>query len=118
LDISNNTDRPVRVPTDAHGCRVPWTVELTNASVPVGPPPTPTGCQPALVLTPGDHLLRLSVSTTYPTCSAHPVGREVACLPGGGPPPLPPGTYQAVVVPAGAFPPMTPGRVQLVAARP
>jgi hypothetical protein len=90
--IENNTGRAI----DAYGCLTLFQVLLVGGSY--HPPVAWLGCLRPLSIPAGQSSYPVTVAATYLQCSqGRPSNGIKACLPGGHPPPLPPGTYQAVL---------------------
>jgi hypothetical protein len=111
LVITNDTGKAV---TLEHGreCHGKWAATLTNASFPARVTFTQECSSQRTVIAPGVTRFPFDIITSYPACGGtgspgHPAAP--ACLPNNaGPPPLPAGTYHAVVVDDlqnGEFPP-------------
>lgn len=95
LLVDNHGTVPINL---THGCRPDFVVVLTSSSY------TPqvawtTGCSGlAFIIEPGTNRFPLQVMTTYLECRQRgPVTTEPKCLT-SGPPPLPAGNYDAVLV--------------------
>jgi len=54
-------------------------------------------CLQRFTIPTGQSAYPVTVAASYNTCSQGPPGAARACLPGGHPPPLPPGVYHAVL---------------------
>ena len=97
--VTNTTGKPVPV----HACSTGrWVlVGLTNGTTPYDPFIAYRACGPSW-LAPGAHRYPVTVMTTYQWClgpgGKSPLIRVPKCLPDGGPPPLPAGTYITKIV--------------------
>ena len=95
LIIDNNTGADITIP----GCGPMWAIVLTNTA---HPPDIAflLPCLPPLVIRTGQTRFPSVLRASYSTCTARPAGGDdptPPCL-DSGPPPLPTGEYQAVVV--------------------
>jgi hypothetical protein len=81
------------------GCKPGFTIYLTNGTISNEAPSTADCVGAAFVIAQGTTTLPFSLSTSYTGCtseSAETTPNIPLCLPSGMPP-LPPGTYQAVI---------------------
>jgi hypothetical protein len=104
--VTNTTARPIPVQTCSTGTG--WVlVGLTNGTIPYDPFFADDACAPSQ-LAPGPHRYRVAVATFYQWClgpgGESPLIPVPKCLPDGGPPPLPAGTYITKVVAEGLPP--------------
>lgn len=121
LVVTNHSAEPVVVQRGL-GCP-DFVVALTNSKI---PPEVAfaVSCQGELRFEPGVTRFTYPVFSTYDGCAENPADARpaegvVACLPGGRAPPLPAGTYEAVLIGDGnvALPPAVSPPVTLIAPR-
>lgn len=99
LVVSDHTDRSYNL---TQGCRPYWAVGLQSATIPFNPAvPAICGLAPFWIH-PGDNRLPFTLIVRYQACSSGSQGTAGTTLPpcgdAGALPPLPPGTYQVVLV--------------------
>jgi hypothetical protein len=88
--VDNNTGHAIR----RAGCGVIFAVELASRSY--NPVVASLSCLQFFTIPAGTSSYRVQVLASYLACSVgHSGGGLQACLPGGKPPPLPPGRYRA-----------------------
>lgn len=99
VSVSNNTGRPIPVTT----CGPPFAVGLEGEGVrqELARP----ACAQSEAVPPGESTYPVTVTASHTTCTtmADPPPGSRACLPGGGLPPLPVGTYTTFLEPPGGF---------------
>jgi hypothetical protein len=99
--VVNRTGHAVAL-LDPHGCRPSMGVAVTSATIAPGAAFSTECIGQPLVLGTGTTRYPVDVITTYPGCvpaaSGDASSATPACLPGGGPPDLPAGSYHAVLV--------------------
>ena len=116
LVVANRGSKTINL---THGCRPSFAVGLTKNPHSVPAVNFALPCSAAsFLISPGMHRLAITVETTYSSCAA-PGGSSAVtmarCLPGGREPPLPAGTYEAMLVGSGiALPAPHPVAVRLV----
>lgn len=90
--ISNNSGRAIHT----GGCLSLFQVALVSTSY--HPQPAWPLCLQSFTIRPGQSSYPVTVAASYDQCSqGRPKDTIKACRPGGHPPPLPPGTYRAVL---------------------
>jgi hypothetical protein len=95
LIVVNHSTRSINL---THPCRPEFTVALTNSRyMPLVA--FTTGCSDqAFMVKPGTNRLPLHVTTTYLACGQTPSSSTKPRCTSSGPPPLPPGIYDAVLI--------------------
>ena len=98
LVVTNHTDETFNL---TQGCKPFWWVGLQSSTIPFNPRyPTPCSLAPFYV-SPGVNRLAFTMMASYLGCSTTPQETSPtwpSCLANGQPPPLPPGSYEAVLV--------------------
>lgn len=118
LEIVNGTGKAVSL-TTGNGCRPHWAVGLENAKVHFTQLPFPADCVASpLVIVPGVNKVPFTMATKYVSCvnKKNDVATALPlCLAGAGLPPLPRGTYNAVLVSdSSSLPPASPVALRIV----
>ena len=119
LVVTNHTSTPINL---TRTCRPQFAVVLARGAKVYGVAFAAVCSSEPLTIVPGVNTLSTTVLTTYSSCEppgGHPTGGGPACV-HGGPPPLPAGTYRAVLQGSGdlALPEPTPARLTLDAPAP
>jgi len=98
LVVDNHTNETFNL---TQGCKPFWWLGLQSATIPFNPR-YPTPCEPApFYMNPGANRLPFTMTASYLGCSTTPQETSPtwpSCLANGQPPPLPPGSYEAVLV--------------------
>lgn len=97
LVVTNHTDKTINL---TQGCKPFWSVGLQSPTIPYNPV-EPTPCEPApFLLAPGANRLPFELRVRYLGCSTNSESTSPSYPPcvGTEPPPLPPGSYEAVLV--------------------
>jgi hypothetical protein len=101
--VDNNTGHAIR----AWGCLTLFQVALVSGTY--QPAVAWLTCAQTFTIPAGESSYRVTVEASYLQChQGRPQGTVRACLPGGQPPPLPPGDYHAVLFQAGHLVPVPP----------
>lgn len=97
LVVTNHSDKTINL---TEGCKPFWSVGLQSPTIPFNPM-EPTVCElTPFLLAPGANRLPFSFQVRYLGCSTNPESSSLSDPPcvGTEPPPLPPGSYEAVLV--------------------